>query len=249
MMRNVTRMKSCSAMWLAAAMLAIAGAQPLAAQLDRPPTTTPTIYVAGPAWFTAAGYRPTWIILKWKAVPNARSYRVFRWSDIEKRHLDGEWQAADMMTNKMYDIDGDYFFGYDAPVDMTSTYSYDVQAVFVDANGNSTYSSPSPAASAKSPPFVAPSNFKYTAALYQTPGKLRLTFTWDPVLNAQQYDVRFQAMNGRTMPMAARTAIQATRLVVDDVSPHSVYNVCIITVYLPSIRDDNVRSCIDVKLR
>jgi hypothetical protein len=146
-------------------------------------------------------------------------------------------------------MEGGNYYGIDAPVDMTSTYKYDIQAEFLDATGkNWSYSASSPAATAQSPPFVAPSNFKYTAGLYQTPGKLRLTFTWDAVPGAQQYDVVFHALNGRALPILARTAIQATTLVVDDVMPKSQYNVCIITVYLPSIRDDTVLSCIAVKL-
>jgi hypothetical protein len=241
--RNVS-----SIAWLAPVILVLAGAAPLTAQtLERPPTTTPTVYAAGPAWVTAAGYIPTRIMLKWKSVPNAWAYQVYRSSGIEMRHLVGEYQVANLAGN--YEIDGSSYFGPDSPVDMTSTYTYDVRAVFVDANGSRTFSAGSPAATAKSPPFVAPSNFKYSAGLYATPGKFRLTFTWDPVPNAQQYDVLFQAMNGRTMSIPAKTAIKATTLVIDDVPPHSQYNVCIITVYLPSIRDDNVRSCVAVNIK
>lgn len=235
-------------LWLTPAILVIAAGAPLRSQtLERPLRTTPTVYAAGPAWVTAGGYIPTRIMLKWKSVDNAWAYQVYRSSGIEARHLVGEYQVANLSGN--YEMEGSSYFGVDWPVDMTSTYTYDVRAVFVDAAGSRTFSAGSPAATAKSPPYVAPSNFKYTAGLYATPGKFRITFTWDPVLNAQQYDVLFQAMNGRTMSIPARTGIKATTLVIDDVPPHSYYNVCIITVYLPSIRDDSVRSCIAVNIQ
>lgn len=237
------RMRKHSVTWLAPAILMIAGTTPLAAQLERPPTTTPTIYLAGPSWLSAEGYVPTKIMLKWKAVPNAYAYRIHRSSTYEPRRLLGEWLAS----APNFTLEADYYFGPDVQVDMTSTYTYDIQAVYLDAAGSRLLSVLSPTASAKSPPFVAPSNFRYTAGLYQTPGKMRLTFTWDPVLNAQAYDVIFQANNGRALPIVSRT-VKGTTLVVDDVNPKSMYTVCIITFYGPGIRDDTVRSCIAVKL-
>ena len=244
----MTRMKSYSVTWLAPAMLIIASADPLTAQLERAPTTRPTIYVAGPAWLTAAGYIPTKIMLKWKEVPNAKSYMISRWSDIERRHPTGELPAVSTTMKWNYDMEGGSYFIVDGPVDMTSTYSYDIQAVFIDANGAKTYSNPSPTASAKSAPFVAPSNFKYTFALYTTPGKLRLTFTWDPVANAQEYAVFFLPTHGRTPGISDRTS-KTTTLVVDDVFPYAQYDVCIFTIYEPLIRDNRVRACIPVKFR
>jgi hypothetical protein len=233
---------------LAPAIFAIAGSERLTAQtLERTFRTTPTVVIAGPSWLSAAGYIPTKIMLKWKAVPKAVAYRVFRSSSLEARHLLGEWPLSNLAG--FYDMGTDSYYSIDWPVDMTSTYKYDVQAVFVDDTGkNFSYSASSPAASAQSPAFVAPSNFKYSVGVYQTPGKLRLTFTWDAVPNAQQYDIMFQALTGRSLPIVARTGIKGTTLVIDDVSPRTSYNVCIVTVYLPSIRDDTVRSCIAVNL-
>lgn len=227
--------------WLAIALLML-GAPGVSAQLERPPATKPTVMPAGPAWLTAGGYIPTWLILKWAAVPNARYYQIYRRSEIEARHLVSE-QDATLAAGQ--DVEGNAYWRWDYPVDMTSTYSYEVQAVFVDDAGTRTLSAPSPTASAKSPPWLAPADFGYTAGLYSTTGKLRLTFTWSPIPNAQQYDVFFRALNGSATPLGTRTS-KSTTLVVDDVNPRAMYEACIVTVYMPSVRNDTVRSCIKV---
>lgn len=242
------RLLSRPACWIALLLLAIGNAAPVVSQvLEKPPTDyrSPTIVPAGPSYLTAAGYIPTRLILKWRSVPNAQFYQVFRSSTYEARRMLGEWSLAALASTREMET-GDYW-SIDWPVDMTSTYTYDVVAGFVDAAGTRTLSSPSPKASAKSPPYVAPANFAYKSELYQTPGKLRLTFTWSPVTNAQQYDLVFQALDGRTASIPTLTS-KTTSLVLPDISPHSRYNVCIITVYLPSVRDDTVRSCIAVKV-
>ena len=67
------RNRSCPLGWLPLLVLALACASPLAAQLERPPigSRTPTLILAGPSWLSAAGFIPTRLILKWRAVPNA----------------------------------------------------------------------------------------------------------------------------------------------------------------------------------
>jgi hypothetical protein len=237
------------ARWVPLLLLVMGNAGPVVSQIpvERPPVgyRTPTFVPAGPSYLSAAGYIPTRLILKWRSVPNAQFYQFYRSSTTEPKRMLYEMSLAGLSGFQEMET-GDYWH-VDWPVDMTSTYTYSIQAVFVDGAGTRSYSTPSPSASAKSPAFVAPANFAYTSALYETPGKLRLTFTWSPVTNAQQYDLVFQALDGRTMSIPTLTS-KTTSLVLPDISPHSRYNVCIITVYLPSVRDDTVRSCIDVKV-
>ena len=229
-------------------VLALGYSAPLAAQLEKPPPgyTNPTIIPAGPSYLSAAGYIPTRLMLRWRAVPNAVFYRIHRASTYEPRRLLGEWSVSSMTANKQVEMETGDFWAIDHPVDMTSTYTYDVQAVFVDAAGSRTMSTLSPPASAKSPPYVAPTNFKYTVGLNPNrPGQLAVTFSWTPVPNAGAYVISFTGQKGT--PSLPSTTVRATPWTVE-MSPKGRYNACIVTEYYPGIRDDNVRSCLEEKL-
>ena len=134
----------------------------------------------------------------------------------------------------------------DFPVDMTSTYTYQVNAVFVDGAGTRTISTPSPVASAKSPPFAAPTDFKYTVGLIPNrPGELAVTFSWTPIPNAEAYVIFLTGQRGT--PSLPSTTVRATPWTVV-MPPKGRYSACIVTEYYPGIMDPNVRTCIDMKL-
>lgn len=250
----MSRMMSLPVSWLPVLLLVIGNAGPLAAQLERPPTTRlplerppttrPTIVPAGPSYLSATGYMPTRIMLRWRAVPNAQFYRVNRANPVEPRHKAYDLSLAQLAASQEMET-GDYW-NVNWPVDETSTYTYDIQAGFVDAVGIQTLSTPSPAASVKSPPYVAPANVRHTTALYNVPGKLYVTITWDPVPNASGYFVAWESL-GNSPFVPSLSVYQKTSRPFDNVSPKSRYNVCVSTIYLATIRNDQVRNCITVK--
>jgi hypothetical protein len=238
------RIRSCPLGGLPLLALALACASPLAAQLERPPigSRTPTLILAGPSWLSAAGFIPTRLILKWRAVPNAAAYQIWRSSTYEPRRMISEGAVAnfhsEMETGDLWTLD--------YPVDMTSTYTYQVIAVFVDGAGTRTMSTPSPTASAKSPPYEAPTNFKYTVGLIPNrPGELAITFSWTPIPNAGGYVISLTGQRGT--PSLPSTTVQKTPWTVV-MPPKGRYNACIVTQYYPGIMDPNVRTCIDMKL-
>jgi len=228
------------ACWLPLLLLVIGNAGPLVSQvLERPPVgdRTPTLYFQGPSWVSAAGFIPTRIIIKWNSVPNAAAYQIFRTNPVEPRHMAYELSVDALASFR--EMDTGYYYNVNWPVDETSLYTYDIQAVFVDAAGSRTLSARSPSASAKSAPWLAPANLNYTISLYNVPGKLILNLTWDPVPNAGGYLVSWGTQQ--------MTVFNATKLSLDNISPKDRFRVCVSTIYRPEIRNDQVNTCIQVK--
>ena len=235
------RPMSRPARWVSLLLLVMGNAGPLVSQvpLERPPVgyRTPTVIPPGPSWVSAAGFIPTRIIIKWNSVPNAAAYQLYRTNPVEPRHMAYE-MSVDALA-EFREMDTGSYYNVNWPVDETSTYTYDVQAVFVDAAGSRTLSTRSPSASAKSAPWLAPANLKYTTSLYNVPGKLMLNLSWDPVPNASGYLVSWGTQQ--------MTYFKGTTLAIDNISPKDRFRVCVSTIYRPEIRNDQVQTCIQVK--
>jgi hypothetical protein len=215
------------------------------------------LVVAGPSYLTAIGDIPTQIMLQWRAVPNATFYRFMRSSTVETKRSLGDWQVGSLRS----DMSTGDFFHMDWPVDMTSTYSYEVIAGFVDAAGTMTFSRPSPLATAMSGRFVAPPNLKYTIAPSTVTGKLSVTVTWDAVYGAFAYYV--VPSGSGTGSSWLPSPVGTNCVTFDDPSargggcgsvPLSILpyrsrlGLCVNTVYLRNIRDDSIRSCLTIDI-
>ena len=236
----MNRLMNRPACWLPLLLLVMGNAGPVASQvLERPPEgyRTPTVVQPGPSWVSAAGFIPTRIIIKWNSVPNAQAYQIYRTNPVEPRHMAYELSVDGLASFR--EMDTGYYYNVNWPVDETSTYTYDIQAVFVDAAGSRTLSIRSPSASGKSAPWLAPANLKYTTSLYNVPGKLMLNLSWDPVPNAAGYLVAWATQQA--------TVFNKTTLALDNISPKDRFRVCVSTIYRPEIRNDQVNTCIQVK--
>lgn len=245
------------------------GGLPAAAQtrLDKPILGTPTIIPAGPTWMTVASDYPTHMILKWTQVPNAVRYRVYRWG-ADARRLRKDQLAADLAsaTEPGYaTIDDDLTISYTA-WPLTTPAWYEVQAVFLDAAGNQTYSSPNPSASAVSVPFLAPANIRWSVAPAADKPFLRVTLTWDAVPAAAGYrftGTSVEANGGKYILPSTRlgptllAAIDGSRawsyppggnLIRAAITRNGTYTFCLSTIYPDEIRDESVKNCITVEL-
>jgi hypothetical protein len=190
--------------------------------------------MAGPASLSAGSSIPGQIWLTFPWVPGAQRYRVTRTSDLpETERAIYEGEAGAFGT----DAPGGAF--HDAPVRPGFTYSYRVHAI-LRSHAGTTVSAPSPAATARSAPFVQPTSLKGSVGRSPVPGMADLTLTWSPVPNAEQYRV---TINGRSQPYE----ISGTSLLVSGIASGRRYRVCVGTVYPYGVSDDVSATCTIVK--
>ncbi len=230
--------------WVPMLVLAVGGAAPLLAQLDRPPTgyRSPTPYVAGPAWLTATATVPTRLDLKWAMVANAGLYGITRSSNsdpTERLLLEIPAGTGDQ------DLAGKYYYYFDALPSRSGgvTFSYKVHAVFLNADGSRTLSSPSPTSTVTAMTPLAPPKLKSRVTLSQLIGRLRVSLDWGAVNGATGYQV-FQVSRPPMPPLPMQTTtVSQTSFTIDNVAPGQGGTVCVVTLYEGILKDDTVRSC------
>jgi hypothetical protein len=80
-------------------------------------------------------------------------------------------------------------------------------------------------------------------------GRLRLTFDWSPVALATGYQV-FQIARPPTSPLPMPgTTVRQAQFIIDNVLPGQGGTVCVVTLYEELLKDDTVRSCVQVTTR
>ncbi|MGE0552102.1 MAG: hypothetical protein AB7R55_01605 [Gemmatimonadales bacterium] len=197
--------------------------------------------------------------MKWTAVPNASSYRIFRGtSDTYKRRL-WERPAANLHAN----AEPGYASTTDMSIDETSTYWYEVQAVFYDATGRETVSTMSPSASATSLPIVPPRNLRYSTSTSTTRGHVQVILSWDGVPGATSYDVTGrQAWPGHSLTLNPGRSGRSTKMVIDAtvtylpdagympgwLRPGETYLFCVSADYPRKVIDDPPAICVTAAL-
>jgi hypothetical protein len=144
------------------------------------------------------------------------------------------------------DLAGGYYFYFDYLPDRSSsvTFSYKVYAVFAGADGSKTLSAPSPIATAKALPAIAPPNLKYRVAVSRLMGRLRVTIDWGAVASATGYHVFQISRPGLPQLPLLETTVKQTSLVIDNVQPGQGSTVCVYTMYEGFLKDATVRSCV-----
>ena len=228
--------------WVQTLMLAAGGAFPVSAQFDRPPTSPPTISVAGPSWITAEAFVPMRLDVKWAAVPNAVSYRLVRWipPDVTEQLLQEiPWNTGDQdLANKSF-----FYFDYLAPRSGGVTFSYKAYAMFVSSTGVKTISAPNPTASRKALTPLAPAKLKWRAGVSPIMGRLRVILDWDPVPSATGYYV-LQVARPPTPPLPIQPGtVSRNTMTIDNIVPGQGGTVCVVTVYELALKDETVRTC------
>ncbi len=238
--------------------------QPLAAQtrLPRPVRGTPTIIPAGPTWISAGSDYPTDFVIKWTAVANASTYRLWRWNDAGENKFFRQEVAAGLLNSPTEP--GYARYTDNLRIDVNSAYSYQVEAIFYDAAGQATVSLPSPVGTARSVPYLAPANLRYTTTPSPGPGAFALTLSFDPVVAAAYY--RFTGTTtSRGSILTLKPANVGPGSILIDANPatsfppsynllriplyaHETYTLCLSTVYPNGVRDDSVKSCVTVPL-
>jgi len=229
---------------LAVAVLALAGAAPLNAQIirDPPPVIQPPAMRAGPAWVKAVAVVPMRLDLQWAPVLGASWYQLFRSST-----LDGGEKLLDQISELTaeQDVANNYYWHFDYLPERSGsvTFSYRVVALFVGTDGSKTSSLSSPVASVQAMMPVAPPRFKYKVAMSQLMGRLRVTFDWGSVSLATGYHIFQIARTGvPPLPLAEQITPQ-TSLTIDNVVPGQGGTVCVTSVYEVGLKDDTIRSC------
>jgi hypothetical protein len=229
----------------------VGGVTPLFAQgFDRRPpgARSPTIHLAGPSWLTATASVPTRLDLRWAAVANAGWYRLTRSSASEP----SESPLLEIpATTGDQDLAGKYYYYFDNLPARSGgvTFSYKVYAIFPAADGSRTLSAPSPTTSVTALTPVAPPNLRWRAAVSPLMGRLRLTFDWSPVALATGYQV-FQIARPPTSPLPMPgTTVRQAQFIIDNVLPGQGGTVCVVTLYEELLKDDTVRSCVQVTTR
>ena len=225
-------------------LLAMGGASPLLAQLDRPPTgyRSPTLYLAGPSWLTATATVPTRLDLKGAMVANATLYGITRSSTsdpTERLLLEIPAGTGDQ------DLAGKYYYYFDALPSRSGgvTFTYKVHAIFLGTDGSRTLSSPNPTATVIALTPVAPPKLKSRITLSQLIGRLRVTLDWGAVNGATGYQV-FQIARPPTPPLPMQTTtVRQPSFVIDNVVPGQGGTLCVVTLYEEFLKDDTVRSC------
>jgi hypothetical protein len=128
------------------------------------------------------------------------------------------------------------------------TFTYRVYALFPAADGSKTLSTATTTNVTALAP-VAPPNLKWRAAVSPLMGRLRLTFDWDPVAQATGYQV-FQITRRPTPPLPMpNTTVRRPQFIIDNVLPGQGGTVCVVTVYEEFLKDDMIRSCVQVSTR
>lgn len=230
--------------WLPALMLMVGGTVPtLAQELEKPPPgyTSPTIYRAGPAWLNAKANVQTRIDLEWKAVADAKWYRIMRSSPSSPEAVLAEipWNSGEQ------DLPGGYFYHWDYLPSRSGgvTFTYKVYAIFVEADGSKTPSAPSPTAAATALVVVAPSKLRVRVGLSPIMGRSRVTLDWSSVAGATGYYV-FQIPRVGLTPLPMKDGIVTqTSLTIDNVVAGQGSTVCVCTVYAGTLKDDAIRTC------
>ncbi len=195
---------------------------------------TPTIIPAGPTSLTAASSIPGEIVLVWKAVTNATAYRITRTSNAPEV----EQTLAEKGVAQFWSEGGLVNFTH-APADERWVHTYKVFALF-----GGTLSTPSPAATASSAPFVQPTGLKYSAVpSVARPGTLNVTVSWNAVPNAARYTITGTGFTGQASMTTTSTSVMFPNL-----APRTTFTgVCLSTVY-PFLTMTQGAPCIDIKL-
>lgn len=225
---------------LAEGQVAYVYTMPTAVLMPAPSGTITPMAPAGPSSLTAASHIPGQVEITWPPVPNATSYRILRSSS------GGEPETQIMHRNALdRDLRNGLFFFVNGPVDFRWTYTYKVQAVFTTATGSITSSS-SPAASARSLPFVQVSGLTFTAVPSVTsPGRLDVTIKWNAVTNVDHYIVRD---NIRAEPFEMHPSATGYLSPGHQVGTTWPNIVCVGAVYPFDVREASTEPCIEIKL-
>lgn len=224
---------------LAEGQVAYVYTMPTAVLMPAPTGTITPMAPAGPSSLTAASYIPGQIEITWSPVPNATSYRILRASS------GGEPEQQILHRNALdRDLRNGLYFFVNGPVDFRWTYTYRVQAVFPSATGSIT-SAASPAASAKSVPFVQVSGLRYTAVPSTTsPGRVDVTVHWDPVKHVLGYYYWDEIL---AAPILATFPTTSNFLPGFQPGGPST-RVCVGAVYYFDIRQESTMPCIEIKI-
>ena len=239
---------------------------PLAAQtrLPMPPPGVPTVVPAGPAWLTVGSNYPTNFVVKWTAVSGASSYRIWRWSDEQgsTRWLRGEVNAASVANPAE---SGYAIFADHSATKVGPAYSYQVEAVSYTARGAATVSTPSPIGTARSVPYLAPGNLRYTTLPPVTKSEVHLLLTFDQVPGTHAfYFTGTVQQKGSTLTLSPSSV--GTGPILFDASPgasappnngtllpiplflNRTYVFCLSSIYYEGISDRTVKNCLTVPL-
>jgi len=251
-------------------LVLVAGTAPAAAQtrLPKPVIGTPTVVATrppGPSWITVGSDYPTNFVIKWTVVPSASSYRILRWPNGDTRYLqlrkDVPATTANSTTEPGYATYSD-----NIGILLNTTYSYQIEAVFLDITGTKTYSAKSPVASAMSVPYLAPANLYYTATNSVEPGLVRVNLTWDAVPAAASYHFTgtYTDPRGGSYDLRPDNVAPTLLVIIDGAQkfryptngtllryhlyPGNTYTFCLSTIYPGGIRDETVKKCLTATL-
>jgi hypothetical protein len=243
----------------------VAAAHPLSGQerltkpAVRPSFTGLTVTPNGPSFIDAGSDMPTNIRVTWAVVPNAVWYRIWRWSTADpKRSFDYDVTMLNTTAQPGYVIWNDKW------ATLNPTYSYQVQGILNDANGNPLFTAMSSTASAKSVPFLAPANMYLVVSPSALINTVRLTLTWDSVPAANVYYLTGTVRDTRGTALLPPAWVGPTGDVMFDgdqhashppalgrflrypIYPGNTYRFCLVTYYPNGVHDDTVQKCASI---
>lgn len=197
-------------------------------------TITPILVPAGPTSLTASSSIPGEIVLVWKEVTNATAYRITRSSNAPEV----EQTLVEKGVAQFWSEGGLFNFTH-APADERWVHTYKVHALV-----SGTLSTPSPAATASSAPFVQPTGLKYSATPSTTKlGTLNVTVSWNAVPNANRYILTGTGFTGQASFTTTNTSV-----VFPGLPPRTTFSgICVSTGY-PFLTMTQGAPCIDIKL-
>lgn len=196
--------------------------------------------IAPPPALNAVSTVPTQIALTWPAVAGAEGYKVTRTTSAggpETTVFEGT--PASFALDRGMCIAGTSCLFTNSNLNLKQLYSYRVATIFPGP----VYSPPGPAASARSVPFLAPTNLTHAVVPSPVmPGRLQVTVSWLPVAGADGY-----AVVPMTAGMAA-TTVRTASVRFDPLRPKTTYGLCVSSIYPLNIRDNTVKNCITLGL-
>jgi hypothetical protein len=170
-------------------------------------------------------------------VAGARFFPITRSSSLE---------PAEIQVNEINSETGDrtgFYFDRLPERSGSVKFFYKVYAVFVNPDGSTTVSTPSPIGSATALQPVAPPKLKSRVTLSQLMGRLRVTLDWGAVPNATGYYL-FQITRPGVPPFPMMpTTVKQTSMTIDNVVPGQGGTLCVVTVYDMFYKDETARSC------
>jgi hypothetical protein len=227
-------------LWLLAAVAVAGTGVGLSQARQTAVGAAPPAAIVPPNALNAVSTVPTQIALTWPAVAGAEGYKVTRTTSAgEPETTVFEGTPANFALDRGMCTAGMSCLFTNSNISLKQVYSYRVSTIFPGP----IYSQPGPAASARSVPFLAPTNLTHAVVPSPVkPGQLQVTVSWLPVTGADGYAV-VPTTRGLTT-----TTVRTASVRFDPLPPRATYGLCVSSIYPLNIRDDAVKNCITLGL-